>query len=202
MTLVPYELLVRFDKQGDLQGISLKQWDLERDRETPPEALDGTSDPCFQIIIGESLTSAIAQTTELQAQLAQAQSEAASVPQLSDRIAQLETEAEQLRAELEQYKNPPAPAQDWVGLGAAIAQSSLYHRLTDLIEDDVLNPPLETTLLSTLFRMGMAATLTKSLPSFLDGVNKLREVLAGGEHAITLEEESEIVSLLRHHGFV
>lgn len=113
----------------------------------------------------------------------------------------LRSQITQLEQELEQYRNPPEPAQDWVGLGQAIATSSLYSRLTGLIEDDVLEPPLETTLLSTLFRMGMAAAWIRSLPAFLEGVSKLRETLAETEHAITPEEEAETVALLAQYGF-
>ncbi|HEY9642772.1 MAG TPA: hypothetical protein V6C57_19950 [Coleofasciculaceae cyanobacterium] len=193
--LTPYEILVRFNSEGAFQGASIKHWDSDRSLETPPEDLGSTSDPRFQEIVGTALTAANTQVAELQAQLAAAQSEAQVVPELRSQISQLEQE-------LEQYRNPPQPAQDWVGLGGAIATSSLYTRLTGLIEDDVLTPPLETTLLSTLFRMGMAAAWIRSLPAFLEGVSKLREILAGTEHAITPEEEVETVALLTQYGFM
>jgi hypothetical protein len=105
MSTTPYELLVRFNPDGTVSGVSVRTLTTVNGRafESDPQPLAGTKDPAFTAFAEQFSAGVVAERDEALADLAASRAELA--PLTTERDA-LRAEVERLNAELEALRNP------------------------------------------------------------------------------------------------
>jgi hypothetical protein len=114
--------------------------------------------------------------------------------QNSAEIASYQAQIATLTAELDALKNPPKPAQNWIGLANDLLVSPLFYKVRGLADQSI---PLSNAYTDLCFSM----FATQNWEGFLSSVALIRSALSILEADFTAEELSLLDQILGQNGF-